>query len=221
MEYFRGLVPYLEAAGNQVFTVSVHPVETIEFRARQVATFIRQHPILSTSHINLVGHSMGGIDGRFLISRLDPEHQIVSLSTLASPHRGSWLADIIDSFPFLGKQAARWTPGLRQLSEKNMAQLNSLLPDREDVAYFSIPAATRFLTCTPLMWPLYLLMRFHGGPNDGQVSQLSGSWGEVVEVAKADHFEVIGLRLGLNSLFPCDHLALYGHLTRLLSERGL
>lgn len=220
LEYFRGVVPYLETTGNQVYTIAVHPVQTIEFRSRQIAKFIENHPTLSTSRINLVGHSMGGVDGRFLISRLDPEHRIASLTTVASPNRGSWLADIVDSLPLIRKPAARWLPGLHELSERNMTQLNTELPDREDVSYFSIPTATRFLTCTPLMWPLYLLLRVHGGPNDGQVSEYSGTWGEVIEVAQSDHFEIIGLRLGFNWIFPYDHLALYGRVARTLAGRG-
>ncbi len=218
--YFRGVVPYLEAAGNQVFTIAVHPVQTIEYRAHQLAKFIDHHPVLSTSRINLVGHSMGGLDGRFLISHLDPEHRVTSLTTLASPHLGSWLADIVDTLPLIRNAAAKWLPGIRTLSERNMASLNAELPNREDVTYFSVPTTTSFWTCTPLMWPLYLLLKLHDGANDGQVSQTSGTWGEVLEVAMADHLEMIGMHFGLNRFFPYDHLALYGRLTRLLAERG-
>jgi hypothetical protein len=102
-----------------------------------------------------------------------------------------------------------------------MEPLSAGLPDRKDVTYLSVPTTTRFWTCTPLMWPLYTLMWLHGGANDGQVSRTSGTWGEVIEVARADHFEIIGLRLGLNGLFPYDHLALLGRLTQVLAERGL
>ncbi len=218
--YFRGVVPYLQAAGNQVYTIAVHPVQTIEYRARQIAAFIENHPVLSTSRINLVGHSMGGVDGRYLAARLDPEHRIATLTTIASPHRGSWLADIVETLPLIHQGAVRWMPGIHDLSEKNMARLNNELPNREDVSYFSIPAITRLWTCTPLMWSLYLLLRMHGGANDGQVSKVSGTWGEVLEVAQSDHFEIIGLRLGLNHFFPYDHLALMGRVTRVLAERG-
>lgn len=218
--YFRGVIPYLEAAGNQVFALTVPPVQNIEVRAQTIASLIDVHPVLSGSRINVVGHSMGGVDGRFLASRLDPDHRIASLTTLASPHRGSWLADIIDSFPLLGKSAARWMPGIHDLTEKSMARLNEELPDREDVAYFSIPSTTSLWKCTPLMWPLYTLMWLHDGANDGQVSRTSGSWGEVIEEAQADHFEMIGMRLGLNRIFPFDHLAMWGRLTRFLAERG-
>lgn len=221
MVYFRGVVPYLEAAGNQVFTLTVPPVESVEVRARRIASFIETHPVLSTSRINLVGHSMGGVDGRYLASRLDPEHRIVSLTTLATPHRGSWLADFIEFLPLVGPTATtKWMPGIHDLSERSMARLNTGLPDREDVSYFSIPSTTPLWTCTPLMWPLYLLLWLHDGANDGQVSRTSSSWGEVIEEAHADHFEMIGLRLGLNRFFPYDQLALWGRLTRILVERG-
>ena len=219
--YFRNVVPRLEAAGNRVFTVAVHPTQTVEYRARQIAEFIESHPLLSQSKINLIGHSMGGVDGRYLTSRLDPKRRVASLTTIASPHRGSWLADLIGTLPLIRRPAERWMPGIRGLAEASMARFNSELLNRPDVLYLSVSTATPLWSCTPLMWPLYALMWIHSGPNDGQVSNSSSQWGEVLENARADHFETIGLRLGLNLLFPFDHLALFERVTHVLAARGL
>ncbi len=46
--------------------------------------------------MNIIAHSMGGLDARYLISRLQPKGvDVRSLVTVATPHRGSALADYI------------------------------------------------------------------------------------------------------------------------------
>ena len=43
--------------------------------------------------VNLIAHSMGGLDARYLISRLGMADQVRSLTTISTPHRGSFMAD--------------------------------------------------------------------------------------------------------------------------------
>jgi triacylglycerol lipase len=44
--------------------------------------------------INLLAHSMGGLDGRYLITHLRPtEYTPLSLMTVSTPHRGSPFMD--------------------------------------------------------------------------------------------------------------------------------
>ncbi|RKP08667.1 Alpha/Beta hydrolase protein, partial [Thamnocephalis sphaerospora] len=45
-------------------------------------------------HVNLIAHSMGGLDGRHLITHLRPEtYRVRSLTTISTPHRGSPFMD--------------------------------------------------------------------------------------------------------------------------------
>ena len=45
---------------------------------------------LKGKSVNLIGHSMGGLDCRYLLSHIRPDdYKVLSLTTLATPHRGS------------------------------------------------------------------------------------------------------------------------------------
>ena len=43
--------------------------------------------------VNLVAHSMGGLDARYLITHLNMAEQVRSLTTVSTPHRGTYLVD--------------------------------------------------------------------------------------------------------------------------------
>lgn len=219
--YFRQVVPFLEQAGNSVFTLAVHPVHTIEFRARQVRAFIEQHPLLSQTRINLIGHSMGGLDGRYLASRLDPEKRIASLSTLATPHHGSLLADLFMQIPVLKQILSSHLPAIPNLSEKECLAFNQSIMDRDDVLYQSFSAHCGFIRACPILWPFWLILKLARGANDGQVTEQSAHWGECLGSLPGDHFELIGLHLGANIFKPLDHLQAIAQITHSLAQKGL
>lgn len=204
-----------------MFTLAVHPVHTIEYRAQQIAEFIQQHPMLSQTRINLIGHSMGGLDGRYLISRHDPEKRIASLTTLATPHQGSQLADLFMQVPLLKQLIAKYLPAIPDLTERECQKFNQIIHNREDVFYQSITASCGFLRACPILWPFWLTLRGLRGANDGQVTDESARWGKCLGSITADHFELIGLHLGGNILKPFDHLATIALITRSLSQQGL
>jgi triacylglycerol lipase len=85
----------------------------------------------------LVGHSIGGLDARWLASRLDPGRRIARVVTLGTPHRGTvaaewalrgrgWPAPLLR---LLDRGA------LRDLTRDGARVLDRLMPDRGDVAY--------------------------------------------------------------------------------------
>ena len=46
--------------------------------------------------VNLVGHSMGGLDCRYLVSQIQPKSFTpITLTTISTPHRGSPFADYV------------------------------------------------------------------------------------------------------------------------------
>lgn len=49
--------------------------------------------------VNLIAHSKGGLDAKYMIKELDMEDHVATLTTLCTPHKGSKLADMILSFP--------------------------------------------------------------------------------------------------------------------------
>lgn len=96
--YFNGVRDDLAAHGEtQVFTTLVAPYDTAENRAKQLVPQIDQ--ILQKTgkaKVNLIGHSMGGMDIRVLASPngLGYGDRVASITTVATPNRGSQVADV-------------------------------------------------------------------------------------------------------------------------------
>src|SRR4051794_14664518 len=90
--YFRGIPQWLRAAGNRVLVTKVPPIAGIESRAKrlgeQIAAAFPDEPV------HLIGHSMGGLDARILLSDPDWSRRVLSLTTIGTPHLGSSIADL-------------------------------------------------------------------------------------------------------------------------------
>ncbi len=96
--YFDGVVQDLAQHGEQVFTTIVPPYDTSEERAQDLAHQI--DTILARTgkaKVNLVGHSQGGMDARVIASPAGMAYgdRIASVTTVATPHRGSRVADAV------------------------------------------------------------------------------------------------------------------------------
>ncbi len=83
---------------------------TIENNAKQLQAQIEE--ILAKENaekVNLIAHSKGGLDCKYLIRELHMEDKIASLTTLCTPHGGSPVASRIMRYPkFLLKFVAFW-----------------------------------------------------------------------------------------------------------------
>lgn len=96
----------LEKDGQFVVLSEVEPFAGVPKRAASLATQIdaarkafcaARYPAdggcVERTKVNLVAHSMGGLDSRYLISKLGFGNRIASLTTISSPHRGTAVAD--------------------------------------------------------------------------------------------------------------------------------
>lgn len=93
------LIAALRADGYRVYVTQVSPLTGVATRAiqlrPQIDAALRD---AGTDKVNIIAHSMGGLDARFLISRLGYAGRVASLSTISTPHHGSPIADdILDS----------------------------------------------------------------------------------------------------------------------------
>lgn len=97
IEYFYGVVDELRAHGEaHVFVTTVDPYNATDVRAEQLAQQITS--ILRQSgkdKVNVVAHSQGGLDSRYVISTLGYGDRIASLTTISTPHRGTRLAEAV------------------------------------------------------------------------------------------------------------------------------
>jgi triacylglycerol lipase len=203
IEYFRGVKGALRQMHIPLLIPEVPPAGTIGERAETLAAKLLRG---NTSTFALVAHSMGGLDARYLITYLDPDHRIKSLLTVSTPHRGSplaaWMLESRGPIPAWFRHIGR--PALDELTPKACAAMT--IPDRGDVNYASY-ASYR----PPDELPFWLKSygRIIPEDNDGFVSVSSAQWGEFRGIMHADHVELLGWSLGLpdaKSARPFDHL---------------
>ena len=93
IDYFYGVADALRKEGHDVYVSTADPLNTSEIRGAQVKTFV--DGVLASTHkakVNLIGHSQGGFDVRYVAS-LEGDH-IASVTTIASPMLGDPIADI-------------------------------------------------------------------------------------------------------------------------------
>ena len=105
LEYFRNIKGYLQKKipDLKVFITEVAPNDLVKDRAQQLWDQIEK----IGEKVHIIGHSLGGLDSRYLISPqgLNKSERVISLTTISSPHWGSPVADfIIDKCEKFGSQ---------------------------------------------------------------------------------------------------------------------
>ena len=130
---------------------------------------------------------MGGLDARYMISRLKPKNvEVLSLTTIATPHRGSPFADFLfhrigpSHLPRIYHLLERFglsTGAFSQLTTRYMREeFNPKTPDLEGVRYFSYGAMAKPKIWSAFRRPQKVVERVEGA-NDGLVSVESSKWG--------------------------------------------
>jgi triacylglycerol lipase len=92
---FNGVPGALANDGHTVYETTVPPFDSPSVRAQALAGQIDS--ILNDTQagkVNLIAHSMGGLDARELLSVLGYGDRVASLTTISTPHRGSLVADV-------------------------------------------------------------------------------------------------------------------------------
>ncbi|KAL3422561.1 triacylglycerol lipase [Phlyctema vagabunda] len=185
IHYWRGITEALRANNIEVITASVPASGSVEERAKALSQDIAAKA--NGKSVNIVAHSMGGLDSRYMISRLQPDNvEVLSLTTVASPHQGSAFADFCfdqigpDNIPRVYKfweTSGLGTGAFQQLTTKYMKEtFNPKTPDVPGVQYFSYGAVFKPSIWSAFRQPHKIVQRIEG-PNDGLVSVGSAKWG--------------------------------------------
>lgn len=218
-DYFRGVSERLEGEGIVVHRARVPKTASIAARAAGLAAFVRALP---AGRVNLVAHSMGGLDARYAVSRLGLADRVSSVVTVGTPHLGTPLADmgaaLGDRTRLLGALARLGLDleAIQDFTTARMTEFNRAVPDARGVVYGSVVGiAARRRDVNPLLLPTYLWLGDRGGASDGVVPADSQRWGEVVATIDADHWAQIGWSRRF------DAAAFYVELLRELRGRGL
>ena len=90
----------LREAGYPTFTSLTDAFGTIEYNAEvlkhQIEVIMKEYNV---DKVNLIAHSKGGLDCKYMIQHLNMEDHVASLTTLCTPHLGSEIATNILKLP--------------------------------------------------------------------------------------------------------------------------
>jgi triacylglycerol lipase len=214
MKYW-GIIPsVLSELGTSVYLSNHDAIGSIKTNSEHISRRIESIIKLeSVDKVNLIAHSKGGLDCRYLISTLMSSHKIASLTTVSTPHRGTYLAEyVLNKVPNLsfGSRTANYFAKLfGDLNPNLLAALKSLTPketqkfnennlDSSEVYYQSFSSALHDKILNPILKWSHNLIYEKEGDNDGIVSIASSKWGksnEIVgnaEMKSISHYEIIG-----------------------------
>lgn len=228
---------FLRQHGVLAFAPNVVPYNTVEARSAMWQQRInRVLDICKTDRVNLVAHSMGGLDARYLISVMGMHEVVNSLVTISTPHRGSFLADYIQSQPdrittiladlanWLGSNAlvdgtSDFETAVKQLSPQYIeTEFNPAVQDHETVKYWSVAGQAgkgQQTPVNPVLKVFNSVLYDAEGPNDGMVSVKSAEWGEFLGPVEADHMQQVGLSFMAGKFSAND---LFGRIAQLMVD---
>lgn len=225
IEYFNGVKDVLEERGASVITRSVPPMASIQLRGTNLfESLLAAEDMKKAKTINIIAHSMGGLDARYMISKLldkSVDLKVASLTTLSTPHRGSPIADL---FQPVTRHFGENYRAFAQLTTEYMTEnFNKNVLDDPNVAYYSYGAKTKPGFASPFFLSGEIIQQKEGD-NDGMVSVESAKWGEYLgTLDNVDHGDIINMtrfkpRSMLNHSFTSQ--AMYLHIMENLAKLG-
>lgn len=206
LNYFGGIERAIADAERPVIVTHVHPTASIERRAAQLKRSLlgqlheRGH---ASEKVVILAHSLGGLDARYMVSRLGMEDRVAAVVTVSTPHGGSPYAEwclrnltrtgVMRVFGHLGLEVG----AVKDLTRDAADRFAEETPDAPGVRYYSVSAARPWTKITPLLLPSYRVIYKAEGENDGMVSVRSATYGTHLATWEADHWHVINRRLTL------------------------
>ncbi|KAF8578410.1 alpha/beta-hydrolase [Ramaria rubella] len=203
VSHWRGIKEVLEANGVEVLITRVPATSSIDDRANVLEQKVSE--VYPGREVHLIGHSMGGLDCRYLTTHLrHSKFKVRSITTIATPHRGSAFADhfiqtigrdrlpsvisLLDMLPNGGGDGKAF----ESLTVERMRQFNEETPDVEGVKYFSWGATYEPGLIDTWRWPHSVVLEKEG-PNDGLVSVESSKWGVYLgTLDNVSHLDLVG-----------------------------
>jgi triacylglycerol lipase len=221
---FSPLRRFLSERGFRALFPQVAPTSCVSSRAAQLKEQILRW---TDEPVNIIAHSMGGLDARYMVSVLGMADRIRSLTTVSTPHRGTFLVDwFLTNFrnrlPLLLALEAMGTDlgGFRDCRPTACSKFNEEVPDMPGVRYFSYGGSVSSAHVTPFLRRAYNLLSAAEGPNDGMVSLTSARWGEYLGTIHADHFAQTPDMTFVRPGETFDPLGFYVRIVEDLARRG-
>ena len=193
---FWGKIPeVLESMGIPVFLGKTDAWGDCESNALILKNTIEDILLETNSEkVNIIAHSKGGIDSRYLIWKHDFGDKVASITTICTPHNGSEIADLIynqkithtkltkKALAIFGKLHGDTNPNLYnvnyQLTTAEMKKFNEEIVMDSRVFYQSLYTTMNNASDDWMFFFSYLYVKKISGKNDGIVSERSAQWGD-------------------------------------------
>ena len=235
---FGKIEKILKAEGCRVYTSKTDGFGTIENNAEQLKADVLD--ILSSENaekVNIIAHSKGGLDAKYMIERLGMQDKVASLTTLCTPHKGSQIATKISSMPKpVKKFIAFWVntvyrifgdrrPDSLAVCEqlKSSPQAVTEVIDFSDKVYCQSYSAQMRRSRDDFVMgiPLIFSKRYENGATDGLVSEESSKFGSYrgeCTSGSVSHSEIVDFMVKKSKKEKI--YAFYMQLCRELAEKG-
>ena len=142
--------------------------------------------------VNLIAHSKGGLEARYVITTFGMSTQIASLTTIATPHHGSKTMDMLYKLPkvlfklvsvfanlwfrILGDKKPDFHTTCKGFTTYYTEEFNKNNPDIDGVYYQSYAAIMKNSFSDILMFIPHFVINIIEGENDGLVTPESAKW---------------------------------------------
>lgn len=208
-DYFNGVGKVYDRDGITYHATETDPFGTIANRAQQLKDQLLE---LGYEKVNLVGHSMGGLDARYMVTHLGMADRVASITTVGTPHHGSWYADWVLEWVF-DKQKF-WTvwdwlgiprTSIPELTVKFLnEEFNPKTPDMPGIRYFSLGGHQNYLKTIIVFKGAKLVMQIIEKRVAGKKLKLTERVAEKVLFPKAMRDAWSENRAGLMATFGTD-----------------
>jgi triacylglycerol lipase len=191
--------------------------------------------------VNIIAHSRGGLDCRYLISSLGYSNRVASLTTISTPHKGSkslniihyaprWVITIVAFFVnmyfrILGDKNPKFGVACKELSEISSTEFNRNNPNMPGVYYQSFGSKLARPFNDMMFFLMNILIELIDDENDGIVSFESMKWDNFKAIQPSNprkglsHSDVVDLRW--RDRFDFDICGFYKGIILGLKEKGV
>lgn len=192
--YWGRIPKNLRQYGARIFFGNQDANASIEFNAALLRNSLKKCLAESGAEkVNIIAHSKGGAEARFLASSLGMSCHIASITTISTPHNGSSTMDKIMKLPkpimkagslitdvfmaISGDSKPETYRCLEQLTTSYMSEFNKKNPDIEGIYYQSFAFAMKNPFSDIFMAVPYIAVKFMNGRSDGFLTAEEVSWG--------------------------------------------
>jgi len=228
VDYWWGIEDALEDEGARVYITSVNGMDSTAAKAAHFKQqFLQILAVSGAAKANIIGHSHGTLYTRYAISNLGLASKVVSHTSLAGPHRGSSIANLVMyntgsfvqsalggslnfvyAFIFGDTNPNTIQNGYDLCTDYMTGVFNPNTPNITGIYYQSWAAKAKVSCPSVILEPTWLILLVQEGANDGLVGVESAKWGNFRGVEDAawyspgcDHLNMVGQLFGITPGF--------------------